>query len=199
MSTSIRLARETDAPDMLAIYAPVVRDTPISFELVPPSPDEFAGRIRATLEFAPWLAWEEGGRVVGYAYGGRWRAREAYRWTVEVTVYVHPEAHGRGVGRGLYTALFSCLCLQGFQTATAGVTLPNEGSVRLHESMGFRPIGVFHAVGFKFGRWHDVGWFERALGDHGPAPAETKSVAAASRDPAWEAALAPGATPAVRR
>lgn len=190
MDATIRLATEADAPAMLAIYTPYVRETAISFEAEPPPIEEFTQRVRSTLEYAPWLACVERGQVAGYAYGGRWRPRAAYRWTIETTVYVARARHGRGVGRALYRALLACLKVQGFRTATAGITLPNDASVRLHERVGFEPVGVFHAAGHKFGRWHDVGWYELALGARVPDPPETIPTIEASLDPGWSAALA---------
>ncbi len=163
MTASIRLAREADAAEMLQIYAPVVRDTPISFELEPPSEGEFRARIRNTLVRTPWLVCEADGHIRGYAYAGSFRPREAYQWAAEVTVYVHPEAHRRGVGRALYASLFACLRLQGFRSAVAVIALPNPASVAIHEDMGFKPVGVYEGVGYKLGRWHDVGWWQLEL------------------------------------
>ena len=98
--------------------------------------------------------------MVGYAYAGRHRSREAYQWSVEVSVYVAENQHRRGVGRALYTSLVECLRLQGFFHAYAGITLPNPASVGLHESLGFQPVGVYKDVGYKLGQWHTVGWLE---------------------------------------
>ncbi len=192
MGMQLRLGREDDAAAMLAIYAPFVRTTAISFELEPPDLAEFCQRIRDTLEYAPWLVCDHGGAIAGYAYGSKFRPRAAYRWTIEVTVYVSPAYHRRGVGRALYTALLNCLRCQGFQTATAGIALPNDASIRLHESVGFRPVGVFHAAGFKLGAWHDVAWYERSLGDRGPSPNEPVPTAAAMNLPGWRNAMQSG-------
>jgi phosphinothricin acetyltransferase len=156
---NIRPAAPADAEGFLAIYAPIVRDTAISFELEPPTADEFRARMtKAHL----WLTAEEDG-ILGYAYAGIFRERPAYRFTAETTVYIHERARRRGVGRALYTELFRQLGERGFVTAVAGITLPNPSSVALHESIGFKPVGVFHKVGFKFGQWHDTGWWERAI------------------------------------
>ena len=159
----IRLATEADAKAMLAIYAPVVRKTAISFELHPPSVDEFRSRVRSTLERAPWLVCEIGGYVAGYAYAGPLRTREAYQWSVEVTVYVHPDYRRHGVGSAVYTSLFECLRFQGYMNAYGGIALPNPGSIGLHESMGFFHIGTYRNVGYKLGAWHDVGWWQLEL------------------------------------
>jgi phosphinothricin acetyltransferase len=115
---------------------------------------------------------EEQGVVLGYAYAGSFRTRPAYRFTCETTVYVGAEARGRRVGRRLYDELLRRVTQQGFRTAVAGITLPNPASVALHEAVGFKPVGIYHKVGFKFGQWHDVGWWERELLPYVDAPPE---------------------------
>jgi len=177
MPATIRLFVESDAAAMAAIYAPVVEGTAISFELVPPSVDEFRSRVRDISASAPCLVYVEDGRVVGYAYASKFRPRPAYRFTVETTVYVHADHRGRGVGRALYTALLRCLRLQGFRRAVGGITLPNPGSVGLHEAMGFTKCAVFAKVGFKFGGWHDVGFWELELAPHVADPPEPRAIA----------------------
>ena len=169
---SIRPAESGDAGGIAAIYAPIVRDTPISFELDPPDADEMRRRIERTGARTPWLVCTTGAALVGYAYATGHRERAAYRWSVDVSVYVHEAARGRGVGTGLYEALLGILRVQGFHRVYAGITLPNAASVGLHESVGFRPVGVYRAVGFKCGAWHDVGWWERALVEASDSPAE---------------------------
>jgi phosphinothricin acetyltransferase len=161
----IRDATEADAEACAAVYAPYVRDTAISFELVPPSTDEMSQRIAAALRSHAWLVLEEQGRVIGYAYGGPYKAREAYRWSCEVSVYLEQGRHGRGAGRLLYEALFSRLSDRGFRTAVAGMTLPNNASEALHRSLGFEPVGTYRRIGYKFGRWRDVAWTQRSLID----------------------------------
>ena len=188
----IRLADEADAGAMLAIYAPYVRDTAISFETEPPSEEEFQGRVRATLEVGLWLLCEAGGSVLGYAYAGRFHARHAYQWTVEVTAYVNADHHRKGVGLGLYTSLLGCLALQGFRRAVGVIALPNPASVGLHERMGFAPAGVLRAVGYKHGRWHDVGWWQRVLGEHDPSPAPPRPPEALQESPEWRRAREAG-------
>lgn len=180
MPPVLRLAREEDAEALLAIYAPLVRETPISFELAPPGLDELRGRIATILETMPWLVCEEEGATLGYAYASKFRPRPAYQWTVETTVYVHSSHYGRSVGRALYETLFSILRLQGYHRALAVIALPNPASVALHERVGFAPVGVFHDVGYKLDRWHDVGFWERALQEPPevpPAPLPLGSVA----------------------
>jgi L-amino acid N-acyltransferase YncA len=125
---------------------------------------EMARRIADYSASHAFLVAERDGQVVGYAYGGPHRARAAYRRSVEVSAYVAGDARRAGVGRALYATLLAILTQRGFHAAFAGIALPNPGSIALHQAVGFAPIGVFHQVGFKFGQWHDVGWWERILG-----------------------------------
>lgn len=163
--TIIRDATTADAPPIQAIYAPIVRDTAIAFETEVPTVAEMAARIEATLKTHVYLAAEREGRLVGYAYASQHRTRAAYQTSVDVTVYVHEGARGLGVGRALYEALLPRTAARGFHAAFAGITLPNAGSVALHEAVGFRPVGVYREVGFKLGAWRDVGWWQRLLTD----------------------------------
>lgn len=164
----VRLATPADAPALAAIYAPIVMHTATSFEDVPPDADEMVRRLAATLPAHPWLVADDGGAVVGYAYAGPHRARAAYRWAAEVSVYVAPDAHRRGIARTLYTELLDRLTAQGYALALAGITLPNLASVAFHEALGFEPVGIFPALGFKHGAWYDVGWWTRRLRGAGP-------------------------------
>jgi len=166
---TIRSAVEADAAALLAIYGPFVESTAVSFETVVPTVEEFAARIARALTGWQWLVAEQEGQCIGYAYGSSHRQRHAYRWSVEVSAYVHPNHHRRGVGRALYLRLLEELAQKGFCNAYAGTTLPNEGSVALHRAVGFEFIGVFKAVGRKFGKWHDVAWFQRILRDSPPS------------------------------
>jgi len=175
----VRLAEPADAAGVQAIYAPIVRDTAISFEVDPPSVEEMSRRIASTLPRWPWLVCSDDGDILGYVYAGGHRERAAYLWSVDVTVYIHERARRTGVGHALYSTLFSLLALQGYHRAFAGITLPNEGSVGLHESLGFSPVGVYPAVGYKLGAWHDVGWWQRSLRPPARNPAEPLSLAAA--------------------
>lgn len=188
----IRLATRDDASRVAGIYAPYVRETPITFETEVPSVTEIAERLERTLASHPWLVCELGGSVVGYAYGGAYRTRAAYLWSVEVTVYVRGDAHRRGIGRALYTALLELLRLQGFFNAYAMITVPNAGSVGLHESIGFTPAGVTRRVGFKLGRWHDVGTWELPLRAPSLPSGPPLAPHAIQRSPAWHRALANG-------
>jgi phosphinothricin acetyltransferase len=165
-----RTARESDAEQLLAIYRPFVEQTAVSFELQAPGLQEFSARITKALAGWHWLVAERDGLCLGYAYGSMHRDRPAYRWSVEVSAYVHPGHRRRGVGKALYLELFSALAGRGFCRALAGVTLPNEASLALHSSVGFTPVGTFAAVGRKFDAWHDVSWFQRNLRDSPPSP-----------------------------
>jgi phosphinothricin acetyltransferase len=189
----IRLATKADAEAIARIYDPIVAGTAISFEDDPPGPLEMERRIQQTLAFVPWLVdATEDGAVRGYAYASRHRDRAAYRWSVDVAVYVHPDHRRKGLGLALYTALFKLLPRQGFHAAHAGITLPNAASVALHEALGFRPVGVYRAVGYKLGAWRDVGWWQLELRERTAEPGPLLSVAEALRDPAGNGALAPG-------
>ena len=152
----IRLARPSDAKAVAAIYGPVVASTAISFETEVPSDEEMERRIVSALTYAPWLVWEENNDIAGYVYASRHRDHATYQWSVDVTTYTHEDYRRQGIGRALYVALFDLLRLQNFHRAHAGITLPNAASVGLHESLGFRPVGVYPSVGFKLGSWHDV-------------------------------------------
>ncbi|MEQ9813537.1 MAG: arsinothricin resistance N-acetyltransferase ArsN1 [Azospirillaceae bacterium] len=156
----IRPATIDDAAAIQAIYAPVVEETVISFEEEPPSVSEMARRIAATLRDHPFLVANLDGVIAGYAYAGPYRSRPAYRWSVDVTVYVDPARHRRGIGRALYGALLTELARRGTHAAFAGIALPNPGSVALHEATGFVHAGTHREAGRKFGRWVDVGWWQ---------------------------------------
>lgn len=159
----IRSATPDDALACSQVYAPYVTDTAISFEERPPSADQMAERIGASLARHAWLVIEDGGRVVGYAYAGPHRSREAYRWATDVSVYLEPGRRRTGAGRALYEELFARLRRLGYRIALAGVTLPNEASVGLHRAMGFESVGVYREIGHKLGEWHDVEWLRLAL------------------------------------
>ena len=159
----IREATALDAEVIQAIYAPAVTESVISFEEVAPSVAEMAARIEAYGRDYPYLVAERDGLVVGYAYGSKHRERAAYRHSADVAVYVAQAARGSGVGRALYDDLLPRMAAQGVHAAFAGITLPNAGSERLHESVGFELVGIYREVGFKFGRWLDVGWWQRRL------------------------------------
>lgn len=163
MLPMIRFATTTDAPQLQAIYAPFCEETTVSFETVAPSVDEMAGRIRKITAQFPWLVAEDNGQVTGYVYACPHRERAAYQWSVDVSAYVRPDCHRRGVGRALYTALFGILVQQGYFKAYAGVTLPNPASLGLHRAMGFALVGIYRGVGYKLGNWHDTCWLQKEL------------------------------------
>lgn len=188
----IRFATPADAAAIAAIYRPIVLETPISFEVAPPSAQEMAQRMQKVTPFAPWLVCELDGQIAGYAYAFRHHEREAYKWCVDASVYIGEAFRRRGVARALYTSLFALLRLQGFVTVCAGITLGNEASVRLHETLGFESVGVYRAVGFKDGIWHDVGWWQLDLGPRPDNPLPTRSPAEIREDPAIGAALRAG-------
>ena len=192
MPPVIRLAREDDAEQVQAVYAPIVLETAISFELEIPDVPEMRRRILSTLEDLPWLVCEGDGRFLGYAYAGPHRTRAAYQWSVEVSVYVHADARQMGIGRAFYRSLFGLLTLQGFRNAFAGITLPNPASVRLHESLGFQSIGVYRDVGRKLGRWHDVGWWQLPLGEDDGVQMPPAKLPNAAGSSAWNAAMESG-------
>lgn len=185
----IRLAAPTDAADIAEIYRPIVASTFISFEIDPPDEQEMRRRIEETLLSWPWLVYELRGRVAGYAYGSRHRARLAYQWSVDTSAYVHPDFRRQGIGRSLYAPLFRILAAQGYRNAYAGIALPNPASVGLHEACGFEPVGVYRNVGFKLGEWHDVGWWQLTLNSSTVVPQPPLTLAAVQRDPQWEAML----------
>jgi phosphinothricin acetyltransferase len=188
----IRLATAADAEAIADIYRPIVSATAISFEVDPPDAREMERRIRETLAFAPWLVDAgEDGSVRGYGYAARHRERAAYRWSADASVYVHAGQRRKGVGRSLYTALFALLRLQGFYAAHAGITLPNDASVGLHEALGFRPVGVYRAVGYKLDAWWDVGWWQLELRERIAEPSPLRSMAEVCRDPRWSSVLGP--------
>jgi phosphinothricin acetyltransferase len=159
-----------DAACCSAIYEPYVRGTAISFETDPPDSAEFGRRIERTSRTHPWLVAEDDGQLLGFAYGCPHRERAAYRWAAEVSVYVDVAHHRTGVGRALYGELLPILRRQGFHVACAGVTLPNDSSVAIHESFGFEPVGIYHRIGYKLGKWWDVGWWELELCPPGSEP-----------------------------
>lgn len=188
----IRLATGQDAAQIAEIYAPIVQNTVISFEVEAPTPVEMHHRIENTLERFPWLVHVRRGRVVGYAYAGEHSPRAAYRWSVAVSAYVRESERRRGVARALYTSLFAALVLQGFYNAYAGITLPNPASVGLHEALGFRPVGIYRGVGYKLGAWHDVGWWQMSLQERVAAPRPPASLPEVRSSEGWNAALASG-------
>lgn len=171
----LRLARPADAPALLAIYAPYVEQTAITFEYDVPPAEEFARRIEDTLKKYPYLVAEEGGQPVGYAYAGPFHARPAYDWAVETSIYVLGGRRGGGLGRLLYEGLETALREQGILNLNACVACPGpagedeyltDNSVRFHQHMGYRLVGRFEQCGYKFGRWYNMAWLEKHIGPH---------------------------------
>lgn len=160
---SIRVARAEDAAGMLEIYAPHVSYGTCTFETVVPSREDFSQRIEKGLSRFPWIVFEENNRIGGYVYASTHREREAYQWTCECSVYVHPDLKGRGLGSKLYSVLFELLKSQGLFNVYAGISLPNEASIRLHEKCGFQHFAVYENVGYKLGAWQKVGWWKLQL------------------------------------
>jgi phosphinothricin acetyltransferase len=171
MLHELRLATPAHAAGCLAIYRPFVESSHTTFETEAPTEEEFARRIETYSRTHPWIVAADGDRVIGYAYASPFNNRAAYQWTAEVSVYIAPDARGRGLGRVLYTALLRCLRRQGCLNAAALIAQPNEASVALHESMGFRRVAYLPSPGFKLGRWHDVGWWWLTLGPPPESPA----------------------------
>jgi phosphinothricin acetyltransferase len=170
----VRTASLADAAACAAIYAPYVTETAVSFETEPPGASEMADRIAAALDTHAWVTLEVDGRVCGYAYGGPFRSRKAYQWSCEVSVYVERGRLRTGAGRALYVALFERLGKRGFRTAVAGMTLPNDASIGLHRAMDFHPVGTYRDIGYKFGAWHDVAWWQRPLATTREPPPEPR-------------------------
>ncbi len=176
----IRLAGAEDAEELLAIYAPYVKNTAITFEYDVPDVSEFRSRIAETLKRYPYLVAEEEGKNLGYAYAGAFRKRAAYQYSAEMSIYLEEHCRGRGIGRLLYRELEKRLLRQNVRMVYAGVTTSDrkedayvtDASIRFHEKMGYAKIGEYHSCGYKFGQWYNVAWFEKALAaaQAGPAP-----------------------------
>jgi len=162
----IRNATPADAETILKIYAPFITETTISFETEVPTIEEFAARIENITKNYPYLVCESDNKLVGFAYAARHRERAAYKYSAESSIYIVPEYQSRGIGKALYTKLFELLHYRSIKMVYAGITLPNEKSVGLHKALGFREAGVFHNVGYKFGKWLDVLWLEKPLKDY---------------------------------
>jgi L-amino acid N-acyltransferase YncA len=192
MTRCIRLAHPDDASSIHAIYVPFVVNTPISFELVPPTEQAMRQRIEQSLLTHPWLVCEEHGEILGYAYASQHRTRQAYQWSADVSAYIHERWRGKGIGKALYTSLFALLRLQGFYNVYAGITLPNPASVALHEGMGMCQVGVYEQVGYKLSKWHDVGWWQKSLQEHALEPVPPLDLTSAQTLPEWEVALLSG-------
>ena len=192
MSAVIRLASPSDAAAVHEIYSPIVRDTHISFEQTVPDVGQLAERIGRTLAQYPWLVCEIDGQLAGYAYGSVFRARAAYQWTVETTVYIHAGFQRRGVSRALYSSLLEILREQGYCNAVGVIALPNEGSIRTHEAMGFRRIGIFSNIGHKADAWCDTGWWQLELRPPPVSPMPPRSIGCLATEGQFEDLLLTG-------
>ncbi|MEK7224579.1 MAG: N-acetyltransferase family protein [Bacteroidota bacterium] len=167
----IRPANVDDADEILAIYAPYIATTSFTFETEVPSVEAFAKRIESYLINWPWLVYEVDEKIAGYAYATRHRERTAYQWCTESSIYIHDDFQRRGVAHALYTALFDILKIQGFRNVYAVINLPNDRSVAFHESCGFKYFATYEKVGYKLGKWKNVGWWRLILNEFGDEPA----------------------------
>jgi L-amino acid N-acyltransferase YncA len=174
----LRVADATDAAAIRDIYAPHVEHAAVSFETAAPSVENMATRIVKLVATHPWLVAVVGDRIAGYTYAGPHRERAAYRWSVEVTAYVDPDFHGRGIGKRLYGALREVLKAQNYVNAYGIITLPNAASIALHEACGYRRCATFRHAGYKFGAWHDVGWWQLQIAAPSSIPPEPIAFAA---------------------
>lgn len=160
---SVRLAQKADLPKILDIYAPYITDTTVSFEYTVPTPEEFEKRFSTVTAQFPWLVWEENGAILGYAYGSAPFERAAYSWCAESSIYLAPEAKGRGIGRALQSVLEEILKRQGYRVLYALITSENTASLAFHKAVGFTSCADFPGCGFKFGRQHGVIWLQKIL------------------------------------
>jgi L-amino acid N-acyltransferase YncA len=168
--TSIRLAKPADAKGILNIYAQYIQTTSFTFETEVPSEEEFAERIRTYLLNWPWLVCEIDGVIAGYAYAARHRERTAYQWSTESSVYIHDDYQRAGIAKVLYNALIEILKKQGFRNVYAVINLPNDKSVAFHESCGFKYFATYEKVGYKLGKWKNVGWWRLIINEFGDEP-----------------------------
>lgn len=173
---SIRPATDADAPAIADIYNYYVTDSVVTFEETPVAAEEIARRIRAVQSAGlPWIVADEDHKIVGYAYATPWKERIGYRFSVETTIYLAPGLSGRGIGTKLYDGLFRLLEARGIKSAIGGIALPNDASVALHEKMGMKKVAEFERVGVKFGRWLNVGYWQRSLNKSPDAESEQSS------------------------
>lgn len=177
----IRTASVSDAEKLLEIYKPYVEKTAITFEYEVPSLEEFALRIDNTLKKYPYLVALKDGKIIGYAYASKFKGRAAYDWAVETSIYIAEDAKGMGTGKKLYKSLEKSLVLQNILNMNACIACTDNedehltnGSIAFHEKMGFLTVGRFHAVGYKFGKWYDMIWMEKHIGDHNENPRAVK-------------------------
>ena len=168
--TRIRLATINDAKEIRDIYAPNILNASISFETELPSFEEMQSRIQTILQKYPWIVCEVDEKIAGYVYASKHRDREAYQWSCECSIYMNNDFKGKGIGKELYQLLFQILKLQGFRNVYAGITLPNEGSISIHEKCGFKHVATYENIGYKFDNWHSVGWWKLQINDYDLQP-----------------------------
>jgi L-amino acid N-acyltransferase YncA len=192
MLPRIRMATTDDAAQVQGIYAPFCQDSPASFEIKAPSVAEITDRITTVTQTYPWLVCERANEILGYAYACQHRERAAYRWAVDLSVYIAPGWRRKGIGKGLLAVLSALLRVQGFFRAYGGVALPNPASVALLESAGYKLVGVYEKVGFKSGAWHDVGWWVLVLREVTPDPAEPQRITELDKNMVWQDAVRRG-------
>ncbi len=184
-----RLAMQSDSAALLEIYAPFIKDTVITFEYEVPTVEEFGARIINIVKKYPWLVCEVDGKIIGYAYASQFHERSAYDWSVDASVYVHPDFHGKKIGTALYSCLLELLKLQGFYNVYAIVTGANQGSLDFHQSLGFKPAGLYCKVGYKFNQWQDVQWLALTINDHSQLPQKPKSIQDIKETPEFDGAV----------
>ena len=193
MSAGIRFADPArDAAGILAVYAPYIRKTAVTFETEVPAPDAFTARVAGICADFPYLVLEVDGELAGYAYAHRQAERAAYAWNAELSIYLAGNRRGRGVGAPLYRLLESLLAMQGYVNLYGVITASNAGSIRLHEKLGYRQTGLHEKTGWKFGQWHDVAWLHKRVREGEPGtilplsaldPAQVeREIAAAQRE-----------------
>jgi L-amino acid N-acyltransferase YncA len=170
----IRPALPSDASSMLETYAPFILNTTVSFETEVPSIEDFTQRVMTNQESWPWLVYESDKVIAGYAYASKHRERAAYQWCVETSVYISDRFQQKGIATKLYQALFHILKFQGCRNVYAGITLPNDKSVRFHEKMGFKKIADYTNIGYKFNHWNTVRWYALQLNNYTDPPAPFK-------------------------
>ena len=169
---SVRMAKLQDVPRILEIYGPYVEHTAVSFEYTVPTLEAFTQRfLKITARF-PWLVWEEDGEILGYAYGTLPWERAAYQWDASASIYLCPQARGRGIGRKLYAELERLLQRQGYRKVYAVITTDNEASARFHQAVGYRHTATFPNCGYKFGKWYGTVWMEKDLNTWDTPPRE---------------------------
>ena len=193
MSAGIRFADPArDAAGILAVYAPYIRETAVTFETEVPAPDAFTARVAGICADFPYLVLEVDGELAGYAYAHRQAERAAYAWNAELSIYLAGKWRGRGLGAPLYRLLERLLTMQGYVNLYGVITASNAGSIRLHEKLGYRQTGLHEKTGWKFGQWHDVAWLHKRVREGEPGtilplsaldPAQVeREIAAAQRE-----------------